>query len=101
MKSEATIEITITPKGGGPPLLNHQFQTSRELAREFVEKMAAMVAGLPGKHSMTKNTGKDGATVVEIELNKHDPPAVLPPTFRQLFNPDEGDSNAHPQTQAK
>lgn len=97
---EASIEITVTSRGGGPPLLHQRFETTRELAVEFAEKMSAMVAKLPGKHQVTQKLVKDGVTVVEIELNKdHPPPAVTQPTFQELFSPFTGEPNDHEETQ--
>ena len=82
---EANIEITVTGRGGGPPLLHERFAISRDLALEFVQKMAAMVKTLPGQHQLTQVTDEAGRVVVEITLNKRSPPPPVHPSFADLF----------------
>jgi hypothetical protein len=82
---EANIEITVIGRRGGPPLLHEQFEISRELALEFVQKMSAMVKTLPGQHELTTVTDETGTTVVEITLNKQSPPPPVHPSFADLF----------------
>ena len=84
----ATLEITVTSKNGGPPIVQQKFEITEALAQEFITKMEAMVAGLPGTHRKTTKTIRpDGATVVEITLNKQSPPPIVrSPTFKELYN---------------
>jgi hypothetical protein len=82
----ASMEITVTSKNGGPPIVHQKFEIDRELAQEFIDKLEAMVADLPGKHQTTKTVGQEGLTVVEIELNKPSPPPVVSPTFEELYS---------------
>lgn len=82
----ATLEITVTPKRGGPPIVQQKYQISRELAQEFIDKMEAMVADLPGRHRTRKRSTGSGGMVVDIELNaSKDPPPAVSPTFQELF----------------
>ena len=82
---EANIEITVTGRSGGPPLLHERFATSRDLALDLVQKMAALVNALPGQHRLTRATDEAGRTVVEINLNKRSPPPPVHPSFADLF----------------
>ncbi|MBN1220815.1 MAG: hypothetical protein JXM69_17975 [Anaerolineae bacterium] len=82
---EANIEITVTGKNGGPPLLHERLAINRDLALEFVQQMAAMVKTLPGQHQLTHVTDEAGKTVVEITLNKRSPPPPVDPSFADLF----------------
>ncbi len=80
----ATVEITISNKVKGNRLVCEKFEISRELAQALMTKMEAMVADLPGHHHTTRTLRADGATVVEIELNRTVPPTVSP-TFGDRF----------------
>jgi len=81
----ATLHLTITGKNGGPSLLDETFSITREAARDFIHKMSAVVADLPGDHTLTQTIGQDGTTVVEIEFNRRRPPPPAQPTFEQRF----------------
>jgi hypothetical protein len=87
--SEANIEITVAGRSGGPPLLHERFAINRDLALEFVEKMAALVKTLPGQHRLTQATNEAGRTVVEITLNNRSPPPPVHPSFADLFKHDQ------------
>jgi hypothetical protein len=84
----ATVEITISNKTKGSLVTREKFQITRALAYEFIEKMEAMVADLPGRHRTRKRAAGNGGLVVEIELNADQdiPPPVISPTFRELFS---------------
>lgn len=83
----ATLEITVTGKNGGPPLVQQKFEITEALAQAFIAKLEAMVAGLPGVYGQTtKTVGPDGITVVEIALNKPSPPPAVSPTFEELYS---------------
>jgi hypothetical protein len=81
----ATLHLTVTDKNGGPSLLDEMFHITRETAREFINKMSAMVADLPGDHTLIQTIGQDGTTVVEIEFNRRRPPPPAHPTFEERF----------------
>lgn len=81
----AKLEITVSRKGSGRPVIHETFEISPELAQELVAKMEAMMAGLPGRYRITRTVRPDGASVVEIELNRDAPPLMVHPNFEELF----------------
>ena len=81
----ATLEITISNKSKGTLVAGEKFEISRELAQELIAKMEAMIAELPGRHRTTRTVRPDGASVVEIELNRAAPPPMVRPNFEELF----------------
>lgn len=81
----AKLEITVSHKGSGRPVAQETFEISPELAQEFIAKMGAMIADLPGRHQTTRTIRPDGASVVEIELNRDALPLVISPTFEEFF----------------
>ena len=81
----AKLEITINCKGSGRPVAHETFEISRELAQEFIAKMEAMIAELPGQHRTSRTVRPDGATVIDIELNRDATPPVVRPNFEELF----------------
>ena len=80
----AKMEITVSRKGSGRLVAHETFEISPDLAREFVAKMEAMIAELPGQHRTTHTIRPDGVSVVDIELNRDAPPMVQP-NFEELF----------------
>ena len=81
----ATLEITISNKSKGTLVAGEKFELSRELAQELIAKMEAMIAELPGPHRTTRTVRPDGASVVEIEINRAAPPPMVLPNFEELF----------------
>jgi len=81
----ATLEITISNKSKGSLVACEKFEISPELAQELIAKMEAMIAELPGRHRTTRTVRPDGASVVEIELNRDAPPCMVHPNFEELF----------------
>ena len=81
----ANIEITVRSRINGPLVVHERFEVSRDLALEFVQKMAAMVKTLPGQHRLTQVTDEAGRTVVEITLHKRTSPPSAIPSFADLF----------------
>lgn len=60
----ATFEITISNKTKGGLVAHERFEISRELAQEFITKMEAMIADLPGCHRVTRTITERGAVAV-------------------------------------
>ena len=83
----AKMEITVSRKGSGRLVAHETFEISPDLAREFVAKMEAMIAELPGQHRTTRSIRPDGVSVVDIELNRDAPPPMVHPNFEELFRP--------------
>jgi hypothetical protein len=81
----AKLEITVTCKGNDQLVVHETFEISRELAQEFIAKMETMITELPGRHRTSRTVRSDGATVVEIELNREIPPPMVQPNFEELF----------------
>lgn len=88
----AKLEITVSRKGSGRLVAHETFEISCELAQELIAKMEAMMAELPGQHRTTRTVRPDGASVVEIELNRDTPPPTegaallrVRPNFEELF----------------
>ena len=81
----AKLQITVRRKGSGRLVAHETFEISRELAQELVAKMEAMIAELPGRHRTTRTIRPDGASVVEIELNRDAPRPMVQPNFEELF----------------
>ena len=81
----AKLQITVRRKGSGRLVAHETFEISSELAQELVAKMEAMIAELPGRHRTTRTVRPDGATLVEIELNRDAPPPMVRPNFEELF----------------
>ena len=81
----AKLEITVSRKGSDRLVAHESFEISRELAQELIAKMEAMIAELPGRHRTTRTVRPDGASVVEIELNRAAPPLMVRPNFEELF----------------
>jgi len=86
----AKLEITVSRKGNGKLVAHETFEISRELAQELIAKMEAMIAELPGQHRTSRTVRPDGATVIDIELNR-DPPPMVRPNFEELFRQRRGD----------
>ena len=81
----AKLEITVSRKGSGRPVIHETFEISHELAQELIAKMEAMIAELPGSHRTTRTIRPDGASVIKIELNQDAPPPMVHPNFEELF----------------
>lgn len=81
----AKLEITVSRKGSGQLVIHETFEISPELAQELVAKMEAVMAELPGRHRTARTVRPDGASVVEIELNRDAPPPIIRPNFEELF----------------
>jgi len=81
----AKLEITVSRKGSGRLVAREAFEISRELAQELIAKMEAMIAELPGRHRTTRTVRPNGASVIEIELNRDAPPPMVHPNFEELF----------------
>ena len=81
----ATLEITISNKSKGTLVAGEKFEISHELAQEFIAKMEAIIAELPGQHRTTHTIRPNGTTVVDIELNRDVSPPVVRPNFEELF----------------
>lgn len=81
----AKLEITVSRKGNGKLVAHETFEISRELAHEFIAKMEAMIAKLPGQYRTSRTVRPDGATVIDIELNRDATPPVVRPNFEELF----------------
>ena len=81
----AKMEITVSRKGSGRLVAHETFEINPDLAREFVAKMEAMIAELPGQHRTNRTVRPDGATIIDIELNRDAPPPIVHPNFEELF----------------
>ena len=81
----AKLEITVSRKGNGKLVAHETFEISRELAQELIAKMESMIAELPGQHRTNRTVRPDGATIIDIELNRDAPPPVIHPNFEELF----------------
>jgi hypothetical protein len=79
----ATLEITIRRQTGGEVVTHQKFELSPALAREFIAKMEAMLADLPGRRQVRRTMQPDGTTIIEFDL--HPPPTVTRPTFAELY----------------
>lgn len=77
----ARLEITITGRQGQRLLFQETFEVDPTLAQQFIDKLAAMVADLPGYHRATRT--RNGVTVFELDLRR--PPPVVSPTFQELY----------------
>ena len=79
----ASLTITVTGNNKPKPLLHETFELTPELAQEFIAKLAAMLAGLPGQHGVIRTRTEAGTTVFEVELRRPGP--QIKPTFQELF----------------
>lgn len=80
-----TVEITVSPRAGGPPLIHETFEIRADLAGELVAGLESMATGLPGRTHITRSLRADGAAVIEIKLNQPPPSSPTRPTFEELF----------------
>jgi hypothetical protein len=86
----AKLEITVSRKGSGLLIAHETFEISRELAQEFIAKMEASIAELPGQHRTSRTVRPDGATVAEIEFDRDVSPPMVRPNFEELFRQRRG-----------
>ena len=80
-----TLQITVSRKGSSRPVVHETIEISRELAQELIAKMETIIAELPGQHRTSRTVRPDGATVIDIELNRDATPPVVRPNFEELF----------------
>lgn len=79
----AKLEITISRKGH--PVAHETFEISTELAQDLIAKLEVMMAELPGHHRTARTSRPNGATIVEIQLNRDMPSPMVRPNFEELF----------------
>ena len=85
----ATLEITISSSVKGTPIAQETYEISDDLAYEFVARLEALAAELPGRHRTRRAMRADGATVVEFHLNQPALPPPVQPSFETLFRESE------------